>query len=116
MAPMNSYRNRRLGTGPFRLQTVTFSNRENSTDLSRRARAAALSIMTCFALPVVGATLASAEEQPAAGAVEEVIVSSRTPDLIDQIGGWKSVNSIGNSYGEGYTLNRLSNQLHDIKI
>jgi len=37
-------------------------------------------------------------------------------DLIDQIGGWKSVNSIGNSYGEGYTLNRLSNQLHDIKI
>jgi len=37
-------------------------------------------------------------------------------DLIDQIGGWRSVNSIGNGYGEGYTLNRLSNQLHDIKI
>ncbi|XAT62522.1 tyrosine-type recombinase/integrase [Rhodobacteraceae bacterium Araon29] len=28
-------------------------------------------------------------------------------DMIDQIGGWKSVSSIGNSYGEGYQLERL---------
>ena len=83
---MNSYRNRRLGTGPFRLQTATFSSRDNSADPAPRAWATALSIMTGFALPVVGATAASAEEAPAESAVEEVIVSSRTPDLIDQIG------------------------------
>ena len=28
-------------------------------------------------------------------------------DLIDQIGGWKSVSSIGNSYGEGYNLDQI---------
>ena len=28
-------------------------------------------------------------------------------DLIDQIGGWRSVNSIGNKYGEGYRLKKL---------
>ena len=32
-------------------------------------------------------------------------------DLIDQIGGWKSVSSIGNNYGEGYNLVALKNQL-----
>ena len=25
-------------------------------------------------------------------------------DMIDQIGGWKSVSSVGNSYGQGYNL------------
>ena len=83
---MYSYRNRRLGTDPFRLQTATFSSRDNSADPAPRAWATALSIMTGFALPVVGATAISAEEAPADSAVEEVIVSSRTPDLIDQIG------------------------------
>ena len=83
---MNSYRNHRLGTGPSRLQTVIFSSRENSTDSSRRMRAIALSVMTCIALPVVETTSASTAQEPAAGAIEEVIVSSRTPDLIDQIG------------------------------
>jgi len=86
MAPMNSYRNRRLGTGRLRLHTDTFSSTDNSVDPAPRAWATALSIMTCFALPVAGATAASAEEAPAESAVEEVIVSSRTPDLIDQIG------------------------------
>ena len=28
-------------------------------------------------------------------------------DLIDQIGGWKSVSSIGNNYGEGFKINHL---------
>jgi len=28
-------------------------------------------------------------------------------DLIDQIGGWKSVSSIGNSYGEGFSLKQM---------
>ncbi len=28
-------------------------------------------------------------------------------DLIDQIGGWRSVNSIGNKYGEGHRLKKL---------
>jgi hypothetical protein len=28
-------------------------------------------------------------------------------DLIDQIGGWKSVNSIGNSYGLGHKLEHM---------
>jgi integrase len=28
-------------------------------------------------------------------------------DLIDQIGGWKSVSSIGNSYGIGFELNKI---------
>jgi vitamin B12 transporter len=86
MAPMNSYRDRRLRTGPLRLQTVAFSSRDNSTDRSLHAWATALSIITFFALPTIGATFAAAEEEPGAGAVEEVVVSSRTPDLIDQIG------------------------------
>ena len=80
---MNSYRIRRLATGPFRLQTATFSSRDSSAHPAARAWATALSIMTCCALPVVGATAAYAEAE---SAVEEVIVSSRTPDLIDQIG------------------------------
>ena len=28
-------------------------------------------------------------------------------DLIDQIGGWKSVGSIGNSYGKGYSFEKV---------
>jgi len=28
-------------------------------------------------------------------------------EMIDQIGGWKSVSSIGNSYGKGYCLREL---------
>jgi integrase len=28
-------------------------------------------------------------------------------DLIDQIGGWKSVSSIGNSYGQGYSFDKV---------
>jgi len=28
-------------------------------------------------------------------------------DLIDQIGGWKSVSSIGNSYGKGYSFDKV---------
>jgi len=29
-------------------------------------------------------------------------------DLIDQIGGWKSVSSIGNSYGKGYSFDKVN--------
>jgi integrase len=35
-------------------------------------------------------------------------------DLIDQIGGWKSVSSIGNSYGKGYCLGELKKYLEKI--
>jgi len=35
-------------------------------------------------------------------------------DLIDQIGGWKSVSSIGNSYGKGYCLRELKKYLGKI--
>ena len=37
-------------------------------------------------------------------------------DLIDQIGGWKSVNSIGNSYGQGYRMEQLKVFFDKIKI
>ena len=35
-------------------------------------------------------------------------------DLIDQIGGWKSINSIGNGYGEGYDIERIRHQMTKI--
>ena len=37
-------------------------------------------------------------------------------DLIDQIGGWKSVSSIGNSYGLGYRMEQLKGFFDKIKI
>jgi len=37
-------------------------------------------------------------------------------DLIDQIGGWKSVSSIGNSYGNGYKLVKLQKQFEAVRI
>ena len=37
-------------------------------------------------------------------------------DLIDQIGGWKSVSSIGNSYGKGYDIETIRNQMTKISI
>jgi len=37
-------------------------------------------------------------------------------DLIDQIGGWKSVISIGNSYGNGYKLVKLQKQFEAVRI
>ena len=37
-------------------------------------------------------------------------------DLIDQIGGWKSVSSIRNSYGEGYRLVKVQAVMRDVKI
>ena len=37
-------------------------------------------------------------------------------DLIDQIGGWKSVSSIGNSYGIGYQTKSFTQWLDGIKM
>ena len=37
-------------------------------------------------------------------------------DLIDQIGGWKSINSIGNGYGKGYRITSINTVLSKIKI
>jgi integrase len=37
-------------------------------------------------------------------------------DLIDQIGGWRSVSSIGNSYGQGYSLEQFFRVLRKIAI
>ena len=37
-------------------------------------------------------------------------------DLIDQIGGWRSVSSIGNSYGEGYRLAQIRTVIERIKV
>jgi len=37
-------------------------------------------------------------------------------DLIDQIGGWKSVSSIGNSYGEGYRMEPIKKVIGRIKL
>ena len=37
-------------------------------------------------------------------------------DLIDQIGGWKSVSSIGNSYGKGYRLTKIRKVIERIKV
>jgi integrase len=35
-------------------------------------------------------------------------------DLIDQIGGWKSIHSIGNGYGKGYDIERIRHQMTKI--
>ena len=37
-------------------------------------------------------------------------------DLIDQIGGWKSASSIGNSYGERYRLEKVEAVMRDVKM
>ncbi len=37
-------------------------------------------------------------------------------DLIDQIGGWKSVSSIGNSYGKGYSNDGIKSWMYKAKI
>ena len=37
-------------------------------------------------------------------------------DLIDQIGGWKSVSSIGNSYGKGYHVERWTEWLSEVQV
>ena len=37
-------------------------------------------------------------------------------DLIDQIGGWKSVSSKGNSYGQGYDLSKIREKIEAIAI
>jgi len=37
-------------------------------------------------------------------------------DLIDQIGGWKSVSSIGNSYGKGYTIWQIKKIIEGIRL
>jgi integrase len=37
-------------------------------------------------------------------------------DLIDQIGGWKSISSIGNTYGEGYRVEQIKIILGEIKV
>ena len=37
-------------------------------------------------------------------------------DLIDQIGGWKSVSSIGNGYGKGYSLAQIRTVIERIKV
>ena len=37
-------------------------------------------------------------------------------DLIDQIGGWKSVSSIGNSYGKGYDVNKLISWIKKVQL
>jgi len=37
-------------------------------------------------------------------------------DLIDQIGGWKSVSSIGNSYGQGYMLDHIDKWIRAVLL
>jgi hypothetical protein len=37
-------------------------------------------------------------------------------DLIDQIGGWKSASSIGNSYGQGYKMVQLQKKFEAVQI
>ena len=37
-------------------------------------------------------------------------------ELIDQIGGWSSVNSIGSQYGEGYSIEMVREYLEKVKI
>ena len=37
-------------------------------------------------------------------------------DLIDQIGGWKSVSSIGNSYGKGYSIRKIKKIIEGIRL
>ena len=35
-------------------------------------------------------------------------------ELIDQIGGWSSIGTIGSRYGQGYDLNAVRDQLEGI--
>jgi hypothetical protein len=37
-------------------------------------------------------------------------------DMIDQIGGWKSVSSMGNKYGEGYSSRRIGKMIDKFKM
>jgi hypothetical protein len=37
-------------------------------------------------------------------------------DMIEQIGGWKSVSSIGNNYGHGYELLKIREKIEAISI
>jgi integrase len=37
-------------------------------------------------------------------------------ELIDQIGGWWSIGTIGTKYGQGYDLNAVREQLDAVKI
>ena len=37
-------------------------------------------------------------------------------DMIDQIGGWRSVSGVGVSYGEGYSVNASERYLMKISI
>ena len=37
-------------------------------------------------------------------------------DMIDQIGGWKSVSSIGNNYGQGYSLEHVEGWFEKIRV
>ena len=37
-------------------------------------------------------------------------------DMIDQIGGWKSVSSIGNNYGQGYLIQKVKSWFAKIEF
>jgi integrase len=37
-------------------------------------------------------------------------------ELIDQVGGWSSIGTIGTKYGQGYDLNAVREQLDAVKI
>ena len=37
-------------------------------------------------------------------------------DMIDQVGGWKSVSSIGNNYGKGYLLLKIRENIEDLNL
>jgi len=37
-------------------------------------------------------------------------------DMIDQIGGWKSVSSVGNNYGKGYNVDQVRTALIRVAI
>ena len=37
-------------------------------------------------------------------------------DMIDQIGGWKSVSSMGKSYGQGYSSRRIGKMIDKFKM
>ena len=37
-------------------------------------------------------------------------------ELIDQIGGWSSIGSVGSSYGQGYKIKLMTCWLHKIRL